>query len=115
MTLSRRGFLAGILAAGVAPAIVHNPMKIFVPKNEIILPEQDLAYAPDLSEWVSNQAYVRRKIIPELIVAPQGFTLMPKPEDWTRNLMKMVDDAEYNARLAKVPRLSREIIEWMYP
>jgi len=33
--MKRRGFLAGILAAGVAPAIVHNPMKIFVPKQEI--------------------------------------------------------------------------------
>ncbi|MNU19617.1 hypothetical protein D3C71_78480 [compost metagenome] len=33
--MKRRSFLAGILAAGVAPAIVHNPMKIFVPKQEI--------------------------------------------------------------------------------
>jgi hypothetical protein len=36
--MKRRGFLAGILAAGVAPAIVHNPMKIFVPKQDIVLP-----------------------------------------------------------------------------
>lgn len=35
--MKRRGFLAGILAAGVAPAIVHNPMKIFVPKQDIVL------------------------------------------------------------------------------
>ena len=33
--MKRRGFLAGILAAGVAPAIVHNPMKIWVPRQEI--------------------------------------------------------------------------------
>ena len=33
--MKRRGFLAGILAAGIAPAIVHNPMKIFVPKQDI--------------------------------------------------------------------------------
>lgn len=38
--MKRRGFLAGILAAGVAPAIIHNPMKIFVPKQEIVLPTQ---------------------------------------------------------------------------
>lgn len=34
--MKRRGFLgglAGILAAGVAPAIVSNPMKIWVPKQ----------------------------------------------------------------------------------
>lgn len=31
--MQRRGFLAGILAAGMAPAIVHNPMKIWVPKE----------------------------------------------------------------------------------
>ena len=33
--MQRRGFLAGILAAGMAPAIVHNPMKIWVPKQGI--------------------------------------------------------------------------------
>jgi len=36
--MKRRGFLAGILAAGIAPAIVHNPMKIFVPKQDIAVP-----------------------------------------------------------------------------
>lgn len=39
--MNRRGFLsglAGVFAAGVAPAIVSNPMKIFVPKQDIVLP-----------------------------------------------------------------------------
>lgn len=36
MTVSRRGFLAGILALGAAPAIVHNPMKVWVPNTELI-------------------------------------------------------------------------------
>ncbi len=33
---TRRGFLCAMLAAGVAPAIVHNPMKLWVPKQEIV-------------------------------------------------------------------------------
>ncbi len=33
--MQRRGFLASILAAGVAPAIIRDPMKIWVPKQEI--------------------------------------------------------------------------------
>ena len=116
--MQRRNFLgglAGILAAGSAPAIIHDAMKIFVPKNEIILPELDLAFTPDLSEWVSNQAYVRRNIIPRTIEAPQGFKLLPEPDYWVETMKKLVDDAEYSAILAKVPRLSREQIEWRYP
>jgi len=40
--MKRRNFLgglAGILAAGAAPAIVHNPMKIVVPKRTIEIVE----------------------------------------------------------------------------
>lgn len=33
--IKRRGLLLGILSAGMAPAIVHNPMKIFVRKPDI--------------------------------------------------------------------------------
>ncbi len=33
--IGRRGFLAGIIAAGVAPAIIHNPMKIWVPRTDL--------------------------------------------------------------------------------
>jgi hypothetical protein len=34
MALTRRGLLAGILGACVAPAIVHNPMRIWVPRED---------------------------------------------------------------------------------
>lgn len=40
--MNRRGFLgglAGIFAAGAAPAIIHDAMKIVVPKQDIILPK----------------------------------------------------------------------------
>lgn len=33
MTITRRGLLAGILGACAAPAIVHSPMKLWVPKT----------------------------------------------------------------------------------
>ena len=33
--ITRRGLLAGILGAGIAPAIVHNPMRLWVPKQEL--------------------------------------------------------------------------------
>lgn len=45
--MQRRNFLtgiAGILAAGVAPAVVHNPMKIVVPRKEIV----------PLGEWLTK-------------------------------------------------------------
>jgi hypothetical protein len=33
--MNRRGFLGAILAAGVAPAFVRSPMRLFVPKHAL--------------------------------------------------------------------------------
>jgi len=33
-------------------------------------------------EWISNQAYVQRNIIPVVIRAPKFFNYMPEPEKW---------------------------------
>ena len=49
--MRRRGFLtglAGILAAGAAPALVREPMKIWVPKKDIQLVTWDHVYEPGL-------------------------------------------------------------------
>lgn len=45
MTITRRGFLAGMLALGAAPAIVKaaNLMKVVAPSTELIVPSQELA------------------------------------------------------------------------
>lgn len=48
-------------------------------------------YAPDLSEWVSNQAYVRRNLICLLVEAPKGFQFLQNPESWVGTLRALVE------------------------
>lgn len=39
-------------------------------------------WSPELKEWVSNQAYVRRNLVPIVLEAPKFFDSMPNPEIW---------------------------------
>lgn len=48
-------------------------------------------YAPNLVEWVSNQAYTRRNLIPILLEAPRFFSLMPEPQKWVDTLRSLVE------------------------
>lgn len=48
-------------------------------------------YAPVLTEWVSNQAYVRKNLIPILLEAPRFFQLMPDPQKWVDTLKSIVE------------------------
>lgn len=48
-------------------------------------------YSPNLKEWVSNQAYVRRNLIALLLEAPRFFQLMPEPQKWVDSLKSMVE------------------------
>lgn len=50
-----------------------------------------MGFAPDLTEWVSNQAYVRRNIIAVLVEAPRGFQLLPNPEQYVGTLRSLVE------------------------
>lgn len=50
-----------------------------------------MGYAPDLTEWVSNQAYVRRNLICVLVEAPKGFQMLPNPEYWVGTLRSLVE------------------------
>lgn len=76
--------------------------------NAIITPNQGLAtfassplldltnggmhgVAPDLSEWVSNQAYVSRNVIPILLEAPKFFQLMPNPSGMVQILKSLIE------------------------
>ena len=35
-----------------------------------------------IHEWMHEQAYLKRDVIPVLLQAPRGFTLLPNPEQW---------------------------------
>lgn len=50
-----------------------------------------MGYAPDLTEWVSNQAYVRRNLIALLVEAPRGFQYLPNPDYWVATLRSLVE------------------------
>jgi hypothetical protein len=48
-------------------------------------------YAPNLTEWVSNQNYVRRNLFCLLLESPKGFNYLPDPQFWHRALKSMVE------------------------
>ena len=48
-------------------------------------------YAPDLTEWVSNQAYIRRNLICLLVSAPTGFASMPHGDKYIATLKSLVE------------------------
>jgi hypothetical protein len=50
-----------------------------------------MGYAPDLTEWVSNQAYVKRNVICLLVEAPKGFSMLPNPEKHIATLRALVE------------------------
>jgi hypothetical protein len=60
-------------------------------------PMLDLSYggqhgwAPNLTQWVSNQAYVRRDLVCVLLEAPKFFSLMPDPQKWVMTLKSLVE------------------------
>ena len=50
-----------------------------------------MGFAPDLTEWVSNQAYVRRNVFCLLLEAPKFFQYLPEPEKWVNTLRALVE------------------------
>lgn len=48
-------------------------------------------YAPDLTQWVSNQAQIRRNLMCILVEAPAFFQLMPNPDKWVASLRSLVE------------------------
>lgn len=50
-----------------------------------------MGFAPDLTQWVSNQAYIRRNVFCLLLEAPQFFRYLPEPEKWVNTLRALVE------------------------
>ena len=50
-----------------------------------------LGYAPNIAQWVSNQAYVKRQVIVVLLEAPKFFQYMPEPQKWIDTLKAMME------------------------
>lgn len=48
-------------------------------------------WAPDLTQWVSNQAYIRRPLVCILLEAPRFFQLMPNPSVWVQTLKSLFE------------------------
>lgn len=48
-------------------------------------------YAPNLSQWVSNQAYVKNNLVCILLEPPRFFQVMPNPEKWTAVLKSILE------------------------
>lgn len=50
-----------------------------------------MGYAPDLTQWVSNQNYVRKNLFCLLLEAPKFFDYMPNPKTWVSTLRALVE------------------------
>lgn len=50
-----------------------------------------LGFSPDLRQWVSNAAYVRRHVFFLLLEAPRFFQLMPDSHKWTEALRVLLE------------------------
>ncbi len=50
-----------------------------------------LGIAPDLTQYLGNQSYIRKNLICLLVEAPTGFALMPDASQWIATLRALVE------------------------
>lgn len=50
-----------------------------------------MGYAPNFTEVVNNQQYIRNNLICVLLEAPTGFASLPQPEWWTATLRSILE------------------------
>lgn len=49
-------------------------------------------YAPNISQFYSNAAYVRKNLFPIVLEAPRFFQLMPDPQKWVQSLKVLIEN-----------------------
>lgn len=74
-----------ILTAGTAYGLGAN-----APMIDLTIGGQ-MGWAPDYASFTSNQAYVRRHLIPILIQAPSLFQYFPNPDKWVSALRALIE------------------------
>lgn len=80
--------------ARVAEAILQQNVEYAAGRQNVMVDMRyggQMGYAPDLTQWVSNQAYVRRNLICLLVEAPRGFQFMKDPDKWVATLRSLVE------------------------
>lgn len=48
-------------------------------------------WSPELKEWVSNQGYIRRNLVPIVLEAPKFFDSMPNPDLWRSCFKSLIE------------------------
>lgn len=74
-----------LLASGQAYGAGHNAPMLDLQNGG------QMGFAPDLTEWVSNAAYIRRNLFCLLVEAPKAFALLPNPDAWVATLRALVE------------------------
>lgn len=80
--------------ARLANAILQNNTEFIAGRQNAIVDLRyggQLGYAPDMTQWVSNQSYVRRNLICLLVEAPRGFQYLTEPDKWVSTLRSLVE------------------------
>lgn len=49
-------------------------------------------YAPNISQFYSNAAYIRKNLFPIVLEAPRFFQLMPDPQKWVQTLKVLIEN-----------------------
>lgn len=49
------------------------------------------AWSPNHAEWINNQAYVRRNLVPIVLEAPRFFQLMPNADVWVSCFKSLIE------------------------
>jgi hypothetical protein len=78
----------------LANAILQQGSAFSAGKNSPMVDLQfggQMGYSPELAEWVSNQNYIRRNVIPLLVEAPKGFQMLPNSQSWVSTLRALVE------------------------